>query len=291
MADQRGLQGFKNTLSQILFLAVFIIVPNSFAQEADRDPQSLGSSKISDLVSAEASNFSLSQLSKLLHTEQTGRSELYSESGYYSDFDFVTDTRVRYYHPLAKSDNWGVESYIGASFQYQSSGAKEKLCDNSFTPSIGIKANLYKKLGLLLQAGVRNMTAEDYQGNRSQWDPKAVVAAEEFFQWDNPLLFNEAGFEVDYLPRLDSTPAMTVAAKQGLRFKPHSLVNLDTYAEVNHLESHSLNIGPTATEYRMGLRSQLEAKNWNIAANIYHPLNRKDSHGDLDGILAIEGQF
>ncbi len=229
--------------------------------------------------------------------------ELYSESSYYEEYNLVTDTRLRYYQPLYEgqslhewqpSKEWGrfgLDAYAGASLQYQSPGAKQKYFDNAITPYVGLQGNLFKRIFLQVQAGVRTVIDKDQQSNSTQWDPRVILSASDLWQWPVPQVFTEAYGEVAYVPRLDATPVSTGWIKQGYRFKPAVNVNLDPYAEFYSRESRDPDLGPTMTEGRLGLRTQWLKGSWNVAALIYHPVNRKEAHGDIEGLLVVGGVF
>jgi hypothetical protein len=259
------------------------------ATSSDSDPES--SSLGTTTLAVTTSTSSLNELLKVIRIDKLGHSQFYSESAYYSDYAFVTDSRLRYLRPIAENDFFKTEAYFGVSLQLQTLGANEKYYDNNTNPAVGLRTILYKKIGLILQAGYKNYIGEKYQGTRSVWDPKVVLAGEDFWAWDNPLLFSEGSFEFAYLPRLDSTPVTTLSVKQGLRFKPTSNINLDALGEINRLEARNPKAGLSNTEVRLGVRSAWESKTWNVAAVLFHAYNRIDPHGDVDGTLTVEGQF
>lgn len=217
--------------------------------------------------------------------------ELYSENSYYTEYNLVTDTRLRYYQPLSQVGIVGLDAYVGANLQYQSPGAQQKYFDNAITPYVGVQANLFRRIFLQAQAGVRTVIDENQQSNNAQWDPRVILSAGDFWQWANPQVFTEAYGEVAYVPRLDSTPVSTGWIKQGYRFKPAVSVNLDPYAEFYSRESRDPDLGPSMTEGRLGLRTQWLKGSWNVAALVYHPVNRKEAHGDVEGLLVVGGVF
>ncbi len=259
------------------------------ATSSDSDPES--SSLGTTTLAATTSTSSLTELLKVIQIDKLGHSQFYSESSYYNDYAFVTDSRLRYLHPIAENNIFKTEAYFGVSLQLQTLGANEKYYDNNTNPAVGFKTIFYKKIGLILQAGYKNYIGENYQGTRSVWDPKVVLAGEDFWAWDNPLLFSEGSFEFAYVPRLDSTPVTTLSIKQGLRFQPTGNINVDALGEINRLEARNPNAGLSNTEVRLGVRSAWESKTWNVAAVLFHAYNRIDPHGDVDGTLTIEGQF
>lgn len=229
--------------------------------------------------------------SKMFSSLRNSYEELYSENSYYEQYNLVTDTRLRHYQPLRDGGQWGLDAYIGANLQYQSPGAKQKYFDDALMPYVGLQANLMRKIFLQMQAGARSILNDNYEGNRTQWDPRIILSAGDFWQWKMPQVFTEGYGESAFVPRLDSTPVSTVWLKQGYRFKPVTSVNLDPYAEFYLRESRSADLGPSMTEFRLGLRTQWLAGGWNVAALIYHPFDRKDAHGDVEGLMVIGGVF
>ncbi|MDG0817372.1 hypothetical protein [Bdellovibrio svalbardensis] len=247
------------------------------------------------ILSAASSCFAASEVgttsSDFLSSSKKSYEELYSESSYYEQYNLVTDTRVRYYQPLHLSETLGLDAYAGANLQYQSSGAKQKYFDNAVTPYVGIQGNLFKRIFLQLQAGVRTVINDKRESNTTQWDPRVILSAGDFWHWPTQQVFTEAYGEVAYVPRLDATPVSTGWIKQGYRFKPTASVNLDPYAEFYSRESRSPDLGPSMTEARFGLRSQWLRGSWNVAALVYHPVNRKVTQGDVEGLLVVGGVF
>lgn len=229
--------------------------------------------------------------SSLFSSVQKGFEELYSENSYYTEYNLVTDTRIRYYQPLLESLYTGIDAFVGANLQYQSPGAKEKYFDDSITPYVGVRGSLFKRIYLQFQAGLRSIINEDYSGERSQWDPRVILSAGDFWQWSPPQVFTEAYGESTFVPRLDSTPVSTLWVKQGYRFQPLLHLNLDPYAEFYTRDSRSADLGPSMTEVRLGLRTQWVQGGWNVAALMYHPFDRHDTHGDIEGLLVVGGIF
>ncbi|QDK37492.1 hypothetical protein [Bdellovibrio sp. NC01] len=221
--------------------------------------------------------------------------ELYSENSYYEQYNLVTDTRLRYYQPLYIENVLSLDAFAGAGFQYQSPNAQQKYFDNSVTPYVGMRAGAFQKIFLQFQAGVRAVLNDENSGqtNRSaEWDPRVILSAGDFWQWPvDSHIFTEGYGEVAYVPRLDSTPVSTGWLKQGYRFKPMVSVNIDPYAEFYLRESRSADLGPSMKEGRVGVRTQWLPGSWNLAALIYHPINRTEAHGDIEGLLVIGGQF
>lgn len=221
--------------------------------------------------------------------------ELYSENSYYEQYNLVTDTRLRYYQPLYIENILSVDAFAGAGIQYQSPNAPQKYFDNSITPYVGVRTGAFRKIFLQVQAGVRAVLNDENSGqtNRSaEWDPRVILSAGDFWQWPvDSHLFTEAYGESAYVPRIDSTPVSTGWLKQGYRFKPMASVNVDPYAEFYLRESRSADLGPSMKEGRAGVRAQWLPGGWNLAALIYHPINRAEAHGDVEGLLVIGGQF
>ncbi|HWU42977.1 MAG TPA: hypothetical protein VN132_06045, partial [Bdellovibrio sp.] len=181
--------------------------------------------------------------------------------------------------------------YIGANLQYQSAGAPQKYFDDSINPYVGLQGSLWRKIFLQLQAGARSVLNQESQGNSTQWDPRVILSAGDFWTWTRPQIFTEAYGEVAYVPRLDATPVSTGWIKQGYRFKPLTNLNIDPYAELYARESRSADLGPTMNDFRLGFRTQWLSSGWNVAALLYHPFNRHEARGDVEGLLVIGGVF
>ncbi len=118
--------------------------------------------------------------------------ELYSESTYYEKYNVVTETRVRSYLPLWMQESWSVEPYLGVSMQYQSPGAEYKYFDNTATPALGVQARFFQRITLQAQGGVRTNLSSEEENKNSEWDPRLVLSAGDFWSWNprKPTVFS-----------------------------------------------------------------------------------------------------
>lgn len=222
---------------------------------------------------------------------QKGYGEIYSENSYYADYDFVTDTRVRYYHPLFRFFDMNLSTYIGANIQAQSDGAKSQYYDNTASPHMGLNLKIYPGVSLQAQVGYRTTITKDNEFTSAQWDPRSILSAGNIFFWTNPAVFTEFYGEASYVPRLSSTPVSVVWMKQGYRWKPFHQFVFDAYAELYGRESRNDDLGPTRREGRLGARSMYLPGAWNFSLLAFHPISRDTGHGDLDGLFVVGGTF
>ncbi|MBO9666400.1 MAG: hypothetical protein J7501_06260 [Bdellovibrio sp.] len=224
-------------------------------------------------------------------TVKKGFFDLYSESSYYYDYDFVTDTRLRYYQPLTEVVSMAVSTYIGAGIQYQSMGAREKYYDDTVNPHLGLQLQILPGVKLQGQIGYRTVMGLNDETSSTTWDPRMIFAAGNLWNWGATQNFTEGYGEVTYVPRLSSTPVSVVWIKQGYRWIPASLVKLDAYGEMYARESRSDDLGPTITEWRMGARSTWDYKKWSVSALVFHAFNREVPKGEIEGLFTVGGNF
>lgn len=227
-----------------------------------------------------------------VHNEKKFYQELYSESTFYQKYDLVTDSRVRSYLPLWSGSNWRVEPYLGVSLQYQSSGAEAKYFDNTATPALGVQVRFFEKVVLQAQGGIRTVAGE--KENKSEWDPKLVLSAGDFWTWQVlgfSSVFTEAYGESAYLPRVSDTPVSILWIKQGYRFKAASHLYIDPYAEFFARESRSADLGPSMTQGRAGIRTLWQNNSWTVAALVYHGLKQNESSAPVEGLFVVGGSF
>ncbi len=217
--------------------------------------------------------------------------DFYSESSYYYDYDFVTDSRLRYYQPLTEFGSVGVSAYVGANIQYQSPGASEKYYDNTFNPNVGLQFQFVPGVKLNAQMGYRTVTGMNDEPRQTTWDPRMVFSAGDIWMWGTTRNFTEGYLESAFVPRLDRTPVSLVWLKQGYRWFPHAKLSLDAYGEGYQRVSNSEDLGPTITEWRAGGRTTWTEKAWNVSALIYHPFPKHVSSGELEGLVTLGGQF
>lgn len=218
--------------------------------------------------------------------------ELYSESTFYQKYDLVTESRVRSYWSLWSGDSWRVEPYLGISFQYQSSGAEVKYFDKTVTPALGVQVRVFDKVALQAQGGVRTVVEE--KENKSEWDPKVVLSAGDFWTWQAlgfSSVFTEAYGESAYLLRVSETPVSILWIKQGYRFKAASHLYIDPYAEFFARESRSPDLGPSMTQGRVGVRTMWRSDSWTVAALVYHGLKQNESSAPVEGLFVVGGSF
>ncbi|WP_374079854.1 hypothetical protein [Bdellovibrio bacteriovorus] len=218
--------------------------------------------------------------------------ELYSESTFYQKYDLVTESRVRSYLPLWSGNNWRIEPYLGVSLQYQSSGAEAKYFDNTATPALGILVRFFEKVTLQAQGGVRTVVGE--KENKSEWDPKTVFSAGDFWTWQSlgfSSVFTEAYSESAYLPRVSETPVSILWIKQGYRFKAASHLYIDPYAEFFARESRSPDLGPSTTQGRAGVRTMWQNNSWTVAALVYRNFKQHESSSSVEGLFVVGGNF
>ncbi|WP_413587426.1 hypothetical protein [Bdellovibrio sp. HCB274] len=217
--------------------------------------------------------------------------DFYSESSYYYDYDFVTDSRLRYYQPITDIGSLGLSAYMGANVQYQSPGAISKYYDNTVNPNVGLQLQFYPGVKLQGQVGYRTLMSIDGQEPSSTWDPRMIASAGHLQMWGMTQNFSEGYFESAYVPRLDPTPVTLVWLKQGYRWFTQAKLTLDAYGEIYQRVSNSNDLGPTMTEWRAGGRATWSEKSWNVSALVFHPFQKHTSEGELEGLLALGGQF
>ncbi|QLY27015.1 hypothetical protein [Bdellovibrio sp. KM01] len=217
--------------------------------------------------------------------------DFYSENSYYYDYDFVTDSRLRYYLPVTELGSVGVSAYIGANIQYQSPGASEKYYDNTFNPNVGLQFQFVPGVKLNAQVGYRTVTGMNDEPRQTTWDPRLVFSAGDILMWGMTKNFTEGYLESAFVPRLDRTPVTLAWIKQGYRWFPHAKLSLDAYGEGYQRVSNSEDLGPTMTEWRAGGRSTWTEKAWNVSALIYHPFPKHVSSGEIEGLVTLGGQF
>ena len=224
-------------------------------------------------------------------TAQKGYGEVYSENNYYSDYDYVTDTRVRYYHPLLRFYGLDLSTYIGANIQAQVADAAYKYYDNAVTPHWGLNLKLYPGVNLQTQVGYRTIVNKENEFGSAMWDPRSMLSAGQIFFWSDPSIFTEYYGEVSYVPRISSTPVSVLWVKQGYRWQPYGKFFFDAYGEAYGRESRSDDLGPTIREGRLGARGIYLPGTWNISLQVFHPIARNAGQGDLDGLLVVGGTF
>lgn len=224
-------------------------------------------------------------------TIKKGFFDFYSESSYYYDYDFVTDSRLRYYQPLSNLGAVGLSAYLGANVQYQSPGAKGKYYDNTFNPNVGLQFQFYPGVKLNTQVGYRSVMGLNDETRQTTWDPRMIFSAGDLWMWGMTKNFTEGYFESAFVPRLDRTPVSLVWVKQGYRWFPRPKLTLDAYGEVYQRVSNSDDLGPTMTEWRAGGRTTWSEREWNVSALVYHPFQKHVQSGELEGLLTLGGQF
>lgn len=225
-------------------------------------------------------------------SEKKIHQELYSESTFYQKYDIVTESRLRSYFSWGEGENWKLEPYFGVSLQYQSPGAEAKYFDNTVTPSLGIEGRLYDRIALQVQGGVRTVVGQNE--NTSEWDPRVVLSAGDFWTWNSlgfSSVFTEVYGESVYMPRLDGTPVSTLWVKQGYRFKVASHLFVDPYAEFFIRDSRSADLGPSMTQGRGGIRGLWATDSWTVAALVYHNLKKDESSAPIEGLFVVGGDF
>lgn len=220
-----------------------------------------------------------------------GLIDLYSESSYFYEYDFVTDTRLRYYHPLMDLLSMKLLYYVGSNVQYQSSGARAKYYDNTVNPHVGLQLKPVHWLSLQTQVGYRTTVGTDDQPTTTTWDPRMILAAGNFITWPSSQVFTDLYGEASFVPRLSSTPVSIVWGKQGYRWSPQEKMKLDAYAEIYARESRSADLGPTMTEWRLGTRGIWLEPNWSVSVLLFHPVEKETGSGDLEGLLVVGGVF
>jgi hypothetical protein len=217
--------------------------------------------------------------------------DIYSESSYYYDYDFVTDSRIRYYQPLGELGSVGLSTYVGASIQYQSPGASEKYYDNTINPNVGLQFQFVPGVKLNAQVGYRTVTGMNDETRQTTWDPRMVFSAGDLWMWGVTKNFSEGYLESAYVPRIDRTPVTLAWAKQGYRWFPQAKLTVDAYGEFYQRVSKNDDLGPTISEWRAGGRTTWTEKAWSISALVFHPFQKHVSSGELEGLLTLGGQF
>ncbi|WP_413561304.1 hypothetical protein [Bdellovibrio sp. HCB209] len=272
----------KKVSLRILSAVLLLISTHTNAQSQGGDIEAAGPD-VASRISMPAESAS-SILSK-------GFFDLYSESSYYYDYDFVTDSRLRYYQPLRNLGSVGLSAYVGANIQYQSPGALGKYYDNTFNPNVGLQFQFVPGVKLQTQIGYRSTMAVNDQPQTTTWDPRMIFSAGRLWMLGMTQNFSEGYLESSYVPRLDPTPVTLVWWKQGYRWFAHPKISLDAYGEVYQRVSNSDDLGPTMTEWRAGGRTTWSEKSWSVSALVYHPFQKHVSNGELEGLLALGGQF
>ncbi|WP_413581341.1 hypothetical protein [Bdellovibrio sp. HCB288] len=217
--------------------------------------------------------------------------DFYSESSYYYEYDFVTDSRLRYYQPITEIGTVGLSAYMGANIQYQSPGALSKYYDNTVNPNVGLQFQFYPGVKLQTQVGYRTLMSMDGQEPVSTWDPRAILSAGHLQMWGITQNFTEGYLESAYVPRIDPTPVSLVWLKQGYRWFAGGTISMDAYGEIYQRVSNNNDLGPTITEWRAGGRVTWAEKSWSVSALMYHPFQKHTTNGELEGLLAVGGQF
>lgn len=227
-------------------------------------------------------------------TEVNLHQEIYSESSFYQKYNVVTESRLRTYFKSVTDSSWSLEPYLGVSLQYQSEGAEAKFFDNTVAPALGVRMRFGNIFSVAAQGGVRTAISKSENDNKTEWDPRVVASAGNFWNWMSlslPNLFTEVYGEAAFVPRLSGTPVSVAWLKQGYRFKPLSSINIDPYVEVFARESRSKDLGPSLTQVRGGVRVQWISKTWSVATLTYHNLRPQKESSSVEGLFVIGGNF
>jgi hypothetical protein len=238
------------------------------------------------LISLDAKAQTQSQTS--VATSPRVQTELYSESTYYQNYDLVTESRLRSYYSTFQTSDWQGRLYLGISTQLQSPNPELKYFDDSVTPQMGYQFKAYRIFALDFQAGQREVLGDNAS---SQWDPRVTFSLGDYVDWAVSSVFTEYYGEASYVSRISSTPVSAFWVKQGYRYTPAQHVYIDPYGEFYIRESRSDDLGPSMTQWRLGVRSQWATQSWTVAALVYHNFNKSINSAPVEGMLVIGGGF
>lgn len=216
--------------------------------------------------------------------------ELYSESTYYEKYNWVSESRLRYYVPFYRQNIFKVEGFLGANWQWQAASDTSFYSD-AVSPTIGARMGLWNKVFLTLEQRYRIQYSEP----RSEGgDPRATLSAGDLYYWNGGVkaagLLTEAYGEISSVPRLASTPVSVLWLKQAYRFPFSKGLYLDPYLEYFTRQSEAADLGPALSEFRGGLRGLWIWKSWTVSGMIYRNFSSQE-RGSIEGLFVVGGIF
>ncbi|MNK22759.1 hypothetical protein D3C87_410400 [compost metagenome] len=228
----------------------------------------------------------------VLQDHPAGRNyvELYSESTYYEKYNWVSESRLRYYLPFYKNDWFKAEAFFGAAWQWQAVSDSTFYSD-AISPGLGVRLGVFGKVFLTLEERYRMQYSEPRE---QMSDPRATLSAGDLYYWNGGVkaegLLTEGYGESSFVPRLSTAPVSVLWIKQAYRFPLGNGIYLDPYGEYFNRQSQTADLGPTITEIRGGLRALWQSSAWTVSGMVYRNFSSQE-RGSFEGLFVVGGVF
>lgn len=226
-------------------------------------------------------------LSKVVSAAPSHALKLYSETVYDSRFDgATTDSRLRY-EPF----NDRIKPFVGLNYSRDlSNGSAPLFTVNSWSPSIGITAEIFKKYLFSTVEYRKLITNQDIKDDEF----RTGLYGYSYFNLLNLSvghIFNETYSESFIVNRVSDKPYFVLFNKLGLRHQVAKNFKIDLYAEGFTKSSPDLGYGPSEHELRIGLRPTLRYKSVSASFIInYAPISNTKVDG-FDALFILSGGF